>query len=317
MVGGGSARWLRSAACLLLCLLPAFGPAISPLAMQGTEMQPPASTAEVQQTNSPLSLQELIDESAEGGTITLPPGNFVGPLLIGKSISIIGAGADQTSITAPGTAPAILTAVGEEPITVVIEDVLIQGTEDDETEDDSTGRDVCHGLMATGQGHLVLHAVLIQNASGHGVYLGSGWYGLIENSTVQGNRECGILLERSSSATITRNLISVNGKDGIRIEHTSSALIEHNRIVENDEHGVVLEDLARAMLELNLIGANHEDGIHVTGGARAELLFNEIVDNSRYGIFSQSAGNLEACGGNLVEDNNKADYSPGAVAGCP
>lgn len=298
-------------------LLGIMASAISPLPIKGVQADAPSSTANVHQTDASPSLQELVDSCDEGGTVALPAGEFSGPLLIAKSVSIVGSGPEQTVIAGPGAASAIVTVTGEAPITVVIEDVQIRGAEGDETVDDSTERGVCHGLLATGQGHLVLRSVVIRDASGHGVYLEGGWYGLVEDSTIQGNRECAILLERSSSATITRNLISGNGEDGIRIEHTGSALIEGNRILGNDEHGVMLGDLARAMVELNLIRGNHEDGVHVTGGARAELFFNEIVDNSRYGIFSQSAENLEACGGNLVEDNNKADYSPGAAAGCP
>lgn len=298
-------------------LLASLAFAIALLPMRGAETEALPSTNEAQQTNGSLSLQELVDSCDEGETVALPAGEFSGPLVISKSVSIIGSGPEETMITAPRSASAIVAVVGEQPITVVIEDVQIRGAEGDESGDDSTERGVCHGILATGQGHLVLHAVLIRDVSGHGIYLQGVWYGLIESSTIQGNRECGILLERSSSTTITRSLISGNGEDGIRIEHTVSALIEHNRIVENDEHGIVLGDLARAMAELNLLRGNHEDGVHITGGARAELFFNEIVDNSRYGIFSQSAENLEACGGNLVEDNNKADYSPGAAAGCP
>jgi parallel beta-helix repeat protein len=298
-------------------LLAILASAISPLPMKGVQVEGPSSTTEAQQTSGSLSLQELVDSCDEGETVALPAGEFSGPLIISKSLSIVGSGPDQTVITAPGSAPAIVTAAGEASITVVIEDVQIRGAAGDESGDDSTERGACHGLLATGQGHLVLRSVVIRDASGHGVYLEGRWYGLIEDSTIQGNRECGILLERSSSATITRSLISGNGEDGIRMEHTASALIEHNRIVENDEHGIVLGDLARAMVELNLIRGNHEDGVHITGGARAELFFNEIVGNSRYGVFSQSAENLEACEGSRVEDNRKADYSPGAAAACP
>jgi parallel beta-helix repeat protein len=315
MVKSDPAPSLRRSACLLLCLAVTLAHALPLLDVRAQPPSGPATSAEP--AGGPTALQGLIDSSAEGGTIALPPGEFLGPLLIAKSVSIVGSGPDQTVITAPGTAPAIVTVAGEPPISVVIEDVQIRGRQDDETEDDSTESRVCHGLIATGQGHLALRSVVIRDVSGHGVYLQGGWNGLVENSTIQGNRECGILLERSASATITRNLISGNGEDGIRIEHTGSALIEQNRIVENGEHGVALGDLARAVVELNLIRGNHEDGLHVTGGARAEPLFNEIVDNSRYGIFSQSEENLEACEGNLVEDNNKADYSPGAAAGCP
>ncbi|MFC2108132.1 nitrous oxide reductase family maturation protein NosD [Candidatus Bipolaricaulota bacterium] len=309
-------RCIGSGVVLLALIALPFGSSILCLnsgVAQETAVTPPL--AEVAPTSG--ALQKLIDECEEGETITLPAGEFRGPLLIAKSLSIIGAGTDQTSITAPRTAPAVVTVAGEGPIVVVIENVQIRGTEDDETGDDSTGRDVCHGLIATGQGHLALHAVLIQGTSGHGVFLDGGWNGRVENSTVQGNREGGIVLERSTSATIIGNLISGNGEDGIRIEHTGSALIEGNRILGNDEHGVLVGDLARAVVEFNLIRDNHEDGIHISGAARVELLSNEIVDNSRYGVFSQSAENLETCGGNLVEDNNKADYSPGAAAGCP
>lgn len=301
----------------VLLLLAILASAISPLPTKGVQVEAPSSTANVQQTDASPSLQELVDSCDEGGTITLPAGEFSGPLVIAKSVSIIGSGPEQTVITGPGAASAIVTVAGEAPITVVIEDVQIRGAEGDESGDDSTERGVCHGLLATGQGHLVLRSVLIREVGGHGIYLNDRWYGLVEDSTIQGNRECGILLERSASATITRNLISGNGEDGIRIEHTGSALIEGNRILGNDEHGVLVGDLARAVVELNLIRDNHEDGIHISGGARVELLSNEIVDNSRYGVFSQSAENLETCGGNLVEDNNKADYSPGAAAGCP
>lgn len=315
MSAGRSARQRGSQVVLLSLAMFALG--ISPAAMQGGGTQVPSTPAGVQPTGSPASLQDLVDSSEDGGIIDLPPGEFVGPLLIAKAVSIVGAGVDQTSITGPGTAPAVIAVMGDRAIGVELRNVRIRGANNDEAGDGSARQVACHGVLVTGQAHLTLDGVLVDGNSGYGLFLDDRCYGLFENSTIRGNREGGILLERSATAIITGNLIADNGEDGIWITDTGSAIVERNRIVENGEHGLLVNGLGRAVVEFSQLRGNQEDGIHIAGGGRVELLSNEILDNSGYGIFSLSAENLEACSGNRIEGNHRADYSPGAAAGCP
>lgn len=133
----------------------------------------------------------------------------------------------------------------------------------------------------------------------------------IDQNTITGNANFGILVTAEQSAAIdsmviTRNLIDQNGNNGIQTIRTGGAsirnfVIAENVITNNGVDGVWLITGGAATQDTYLIARNNInnntfDGVHldINGDAhvRADILNNNISDNGLHGIFTGGVSNV-------------------------
>ena len=133
----------------------------------------------------------------------------------------------------------------------------------------------------------------------------------IDQNTITGNANFGILVQADQNAAIdsmviTRNLIDLNGNNGIQTNRTGSGsirnfVIAENVITNNGVDGIWLiastgPTQDTYLIARNNINNNTSDGIHleVNGDAqmRTDILNNNIADNGLNGILTLGVSNV-------------------------
>jgi parallel beta-helix repeat protein len=211
------------------------------------------------------SIQQAIDQAAEGDVICLEAGTWEENVKIEKSLTIRGMGAEQTVIDGVQEGyPVVWITTPEEAQTVSIkvEGVKVTGAEG-ECADWYKG--ICaHGLLIRGQTQVA-----------------------ISDSTISGNGKDGIWLRDSARAEISNSTISENEHHGIWLGGSAQAEITNSTISGNSGDGIELGGTARVGTRLSISGSTisgNWHGIWLAGSAQAEIEGNTIFNNGSYGV---------------------------------
>jgi len=162
------------------------------------------------------SLQAAIDAAEEGAVIYLPAGTWEENIVIEKSLTLRGAGAEETVIVGVKEGYPVVWIMGPEEaqtVSVKVEGLSITGAEGE-------CADLDKGICA--------HGVLIQGAA----------QVAITGSTISGNWRNGIELRGSAQAVITGSTISANGANGIHLLEKAILRLVDSRILRNQQYGV-------------------------------------------------------------------------------
>ena len=219
------------------------------------------------------TIQAAIDNAAEGATIMVAPGVYFENLRWeGKSLSLIGAGAQSTIIVGVGWGPC-LTMTGV-PDTARVEGFTFTGG-------NGTYRDLIYGMMLWGGGLCLENtaATIANNVMTANEVFGGGGGGvalLDSTARLEGN-------------VISGNLADVQG-GGVDIEGGAPVLV-NNTISNNRTYGSgggVYATMATATLVGNLIVGN--EGAHWAGGGGVFLwragvaLVNDTITGNTGGV---------------------------------
>ncbi|MCL6642733.1 MAG: right-handed parallel beta-helix repeat-containing protein, partial [Candidatus Bipolaricaulota bacterium] len=241
------------------------------------------------------SLQAIIDAARDGDVIAIASGVCKENITITKSLTLKGAGIEQTVIRGVKPGFPVIFVQGDAPITVTVRNLALADAPK-ASESPQHGKEcaifypelLCpSGLQVRGAARVTLESVRIARNPWVGVYVldtaqalvqeseisENGWgvyvspYAFVElrDSRVERSRENG--LEIWGSALVTRTLIKANGRSGIESMGTV-------RIFESE------------------IAQNRGSGILLTGASQTEIRFNEITGNGLWGI----AAYLRECG---------------------
>lgn len=238
------------------------------------------------------SIQEAVAAAAPGSTIFVQAGEYVGPVIISNSLTLIGGGPHQVK---------------------VLKGVIVAGP----FRVRLTGMTITAGLNG------------VQAQSPPGLPEQLSPLVILENLVIAGNAQNGIALFNYAQAvvedvTITQNGLSVLGNPiggGIALRGSSRITIGGRTIIrENGANGISVMDNANAQIGAQtFIAQSGINGILVGGGATARIEDVVVRENGCYGISVADNASAEIVDGR-VERNAKAGIHVGGpssfIVGC-
>ena len=263
-------------------------------------MGPPAQSTSASPDRTSV-LARLIRRAREGTTVTLGAGTYRlnGPLEIGKSITLVGAGMDETLIegaygpsmvrfTGPGELKVVgvtFAFVGEEGANVLVID--------DGAVDIDSSR-FTGGVWSAEAG-----------AGGTGLLFWGDSTGVVRNSRFDSNGLHGIELKERAQLTLEGNTLTGNGENGVAFFDASSGVVRNNDCSANGLHGIGVAGEAFPSIEGNICSDNGETGIRLSGQVVSDVRGNEAARNGLHGIIALDAAQV-TLEGNFANENQQS-----------
>jgi len=242
------------------------------------------------------TLEQTVQQAAAGSTIYLGPGTYrlTEPLLIEKSLHLVGAGMDETRIVSTAE-DGVAGFRGEGPFTA--EGITFE----------HEGNTVAHVVAVLG-GSVIFKECRFRGAvygeeseqGGGGLLLGAETTGYVRDCVFEGN-DTGIEVWEQARPTLERNICRDNEAVGIIYGGEAGGVASENECIENAGHGVFVMGQASPTLERNICRDN-DVGIFYSGEAGGVARNNECTGNRvGIGLWEHAAPKLE--------DNNCHDNS--------
>jgi nitrous oxidase accessory protein len=250
----------------------------------------------------PMALQALIDAAHPGGTLTVPPGDYAGPVTIRGPLTVIASagatidGGGRGSVVVIEGSGVVFRGfnVRNSGRDVTEEAAGITVTGNDHVVERNRIEDVYFGIHAgDGQGVTIRDNVIVPGEHhgarpGHGI---STWH--LRNSTIAGNRishaRDGIYLSFTEGISVTGNIIT-NCRYGMHSMYSMNARFEENQ-AESNLLGAALMTSDRLVFRGNRV-ARHRDGPAAYGVLLKDIGDLDARDNlilsNRIGIYAES-----------------------------
>jgi len=203
------------------------------------------------------TIRAAIDDKA-CETITVAAGTYTENLEITRSLTLTGAGYDQTTIKAASSGQPTIVIYGDD-ITATIEGVTVTGGND--------------GISVHGTAKATIQDSRISDNRGEDI-------------------SSGIEVWDSTQVTIQHNIISGNWFNGIWIADSVQVSVTHNQIFNNDYDGIELLVEPKAEISDNEITNNGRCGIHAYPGSTIIPPFTGEVTGVRNKILGNKEGEL-------------------------
>ncbi len=229
-------------------------------------------------------LQPLIDQAASRSALVLPAGTCSVNLVITKSITLRGAGANKTFLKGalPGK-PVLYIENNQQIIEVLVESLSLNDAPKLSAEKDCAifyPELICpSGFEVRGKAHAVLRNATISGNAWVGVYVLDSSRALVQETDIS-NNGWGVYLASDAQVTIENSRVQNNKQVGI--EAWASVIVKNTRVSKNND-GIKLV-LESAQILNNTISENASHGLLVTGSANAEIRANEVTQNGGWGI---------------------------------
>lgn len=190
-------------------------------------------------------IMKALATAASGDTISVPPGNFLGPLLLKDGVDILAKIPRQSVVRCDSAAGA------EQGIGIVAR---------------SVHKAAVTGLtIAADQAHPLKDGMLLVDSSIE-----------LANMDISGAMYSGVRIEGDSKPHLLENFIHNNGGAGVAIRDTAAPVLVHNQILQNGlmvnapRPGIEVGPAAKPVLEANLISGNGADEPLKTGHAESK-----------------------------------------------
>lgn len=257
------------------------------------------------------SLEAAVEAVPPRSTIHLDPGTYrlVTSLEISKSLSLMGAGMDETFVAgSAGDQVVLFTGPGvfsTEGITFRYEGVRwarVMTIDDGEieiarcrftggawSEEEEKGGD---GLLLWGNTTGSVRESRFEGNQLHGIELQDASHPWLEENAAVDNGQNGIMYWDDSGGTALENECRGNGINGIGVSEQAQPILEGNVCKDNDVSGIRFSDTAGGTARRNECTGNGSQGIVVRGEAQPTLEGNNCTGNAGSGIvyFDQAAG---------------------------
>ncbi len=255
------------------------------------------------------SIQAAIDVAPEGAVICLAEGEWEENLVIEKSLTLRGQGAEQTVIWSGGFGSSSLRIFGDSTLHVVIEDLGVVG---------GPGLAAIH---VSRQARLTLMRARVSGANA-AVWADDSAQVKVVESTIS-ESAIGVVLRGSPEAigiacTVTRNVVGVLLGDSARLEVTNCQFthsdfapvwaggnaqvsVMDSSLVDNGG-GILLDGSAQARVTGSTVSGNGQHGITVTGAARAEIARCTVSRHSEAGIAAFDSARVAVLDSTVAEN---------------
>ncbi len=244
------------------------------------------------------TLEAAVTAAASGATITLGPGTYrlVRALEIGTSLTLVGAGMDETEIVSGAPGQVIrFTGSGS-----------FEGEGITFRHDGTQMADVV--VIESGMGRFSecrFTGAIYEEGEGNraGLRFRGRSRGTVEDSVASGNDNTGFLVENQAEIELLRNICSDNGSVGIGYMDLGKGVAIENECTGN-QIGIALAVESKPSLERNRCNDN-DYGIAYLDNAGGESFDNECMRN-RVGI-SVGGSSTVQLGENRCSDNTEED----------
>ena len=228
------------------------------------------------------SIQQAIDTAPSGAVICLGEGTWEENLVIvGKSLTIRGAGAGKTVIRGTEHEPVVW--IEGDKIEVSLEGVTITGDSWLEYFYLCDPPKRCYiGLVAKGSAQVRL-----------------------KNSTVSDNWGKGLWVEDSAQVSLQESTVSHNGV-GLLVVNSARMSLQDCTISGNEGSGLRLEFSAQVSLQDSTVSGNGGNGLDVWGSAQVTLQDSQVSSNGKAGILLGDSAQVSIAG-SFIEGNGTAD----------
>jgi len=259
-------------------------------------------------------LEKAVQQIAEGGTISLGAGTYrlSQPLEITKSISLIGAGMDQT-IVAATTEYYVIHFSGEGSFVLQGLTAQIEGGGKADVVRVDNGNLDFSDCRFKGDGNNLQGLRVLANAEGTvkdcetinngetGFVIQGQAQLILENNKCTNNKESGIGFYENAQGTARQNKCTGN-KSGIVVSNQAGVDLEENITSDNREIGIFYSDNTSGTVRLNDCSRNGNSGIWVEDQAQVTLEENTCSTNGSNGIVF--TGNTKSVARQNVSSNN-------------
>jgi len=237
------------------------------------------------------TVQQAIDSANSGSTIHVEHGTY-SPLVVNKSLTIIGESVDNTIIDGKGT---------QNAIRITADNVFIRGLK---------VRNANNGIEISNSNHVVIASNMIMS-NDRGISLSNSNEITIASNTIKDNNY-GIALDLSYRNTITRNTAS-NNIHGIDLRYSQNNTISWNIFASNTYNGLLLYHGTQNIIMSNSLKSNGQYGIYMQHCLANILYHNNIINNTNQ-IYQYDSSNTwfsryERFGSAQEEGNYWSDYA--------
>ncbi|MFP3156565.1 right-handed parallel beta-helix repeat-containing protein [Lachnospiraceae bacterium ZAX-1] len=156
--------------------------------------------------------------------------------------------------------------------------------------------------------------VTAQGLVGHGIGITTGAYGDIENSSIAGNKECGISVFNGSKVELSGNTISKNGRHGIGARKNVVLVdMRDNQIISNGYNGILVADNSSMASDNDQVSWNKGIGISIVDASRVSLENANITKNKSSNIWlsvgsdNKPGAYLNLIAGNMIQRAQQGD----------
>jgi nitrous oxidase accessory protein len=262
------------------------------LAMAGTvlagqpSLQPPTSNLQPQ---SGFDLKSALADAQDGDTIEVPGGTYPGPIVIDKSLKLIGK--DRPIVTGDRSGTVVTITAPD----VTFEGFIVQGSGREPDQNHSA-------IFANGAPRVTLRNNEVRESL-FGIYLASSPDSVVDNNVIRGDttlesgrRGDGLRLWESDNTTLSNNQV-LESRDVVL--WYSKGLRIHDNVIRDGRYGIHFMYSANADVERNLITGN-SIGVF--------LMYSDNV-NIRRNIFQHNRGpsgyglGFKDNDGAVIEDN--------------
>jgi parallel beta-helix repeat protein len=238
---------------------------------------------------------EAVKAADSGDVVLVRPGTYVEPIVIDKTLELIGvgyAGNRRPSVRTASGAAISYTAPGVGRISNLSIESADHG--DVASVEVIDGNLVLEGCEVTGRGRAcvrvrdsgeaTIRSNQIVSGQGAGVVIsGTGW-AEVQRNTIARHAFSALEVSGGAQPRVTNNRIEYGRAGGILIEEGATGEYERNDIFSNREAGVAVLSGADPDLTGNRIHEGHSVGIFVGNGGKGAITENDIYGNSSTGI---------------------------------
>jgi len=272
------------------------------------------------------SIRAAVEAARAGETITIGPGTYPENLMITKTLTLRGAGQDQTVLKGVDPGKPVIRVESPQSIEITIHNLTVTGARMFNSSRDcavAAPQWLCpDGIQLWGNVKATITSVQSSSNRNSGVTAAKNAQVTIQTSTFSDNEGDGLHLVDSARATVQDTQVFGNNDDGVQVSEDAvleikNSVIRDNRgnlpgkfseglyitgtaqvtaqgitITGNGDDGIDIGDSARLDMRDSIVQSNNDSGIVVRDRVRVTIAQSRILTNRGWGIIAE----LKKCG---------------------